>query len=163
MSSFANHGFCRASLSAAVFSCCLGVSLAPAHAYVIYTGADSNGNPSVNLLSSTGIPMASAAYSSFMSSLTGVGTETFEGFSTGQSVPLSINFPGAGMATITGGSASIASVPAGATNGAGRYGISPSSIWKCALDHRVTSRSTSPRQWRPSASTGSTLAISVAH
>lgn len=65
---------------------------------------------------------ADNARNSFLSNLIGVGTEDFEGFSNGQGLPLSIIFPGAGTATLT-GAGNIAEVPTG-TNGFGRYPIS---------------------------------------
>jgi hypothetical protein len=67
-------------------------------------------------------PNADAARNSFLSQLTGVGTENFESFIAGSVVPLNIVFPGAGTATIT-DSGEIANVPTG-TNGVGRFPIS---------------------------------------
>lgn len=74
-------------------------------------------------------PNAAAAENAFLAMLVGVGTETFEGFAVGTVAPLALTFPGAGTATLT-GPGSIASVPAGFTNGAGRYGISPTKYWQ---------------------------------
>ena len=70
----------------------------------------------------TSHPNADTAQTDFLSNLTGVGTEDFEGFNDGDQVPLFINFPGAGTATLTGGG-DILEVPSG-TNGAGRFPIS---------------------------------------
>jgi len=71
---------------------------------------------------------ADTARNSFLSNLIGVGTETFDGYATGEEAPLNITFPGAGTATIN-GSGSIESVPTG-TNGYGRYPISGSNFWQ---------------------------------
>jgi len=76
-------------------------------------------------------PIASAARTSFLSSLTGVGTETFEApdQTAGQAAPLTLTFPGAGTATLTGGG-NIAFVTPGTTNGVGRYATSGSQYWE---------------------------------
>ena len=50
----------------------------------------------------TGHPNATAADISFLANLVGVGTETFEGFSVGDTTPLALSFPGAGAATLEG-------------------------------------------------------------
>lgn len=107
----------------------LAVAAQPSKAYSIYTAYDPNGNPSVNLVSTTGIPNSQAAEASFLSGLVGTGTETFESFSTGASAPLALVFPGAGTATLN-GTGTIQSVPAGSTNGFGRYGVSPTNYWE---------------------------------
>ncbi|MDW8443675.1 MAG: PEP-CTERM sorting domain-containing protein [Acetobacteraceae bacterium] len=73
-------------------------------------------------------PNALAARASFLSSLVGVGTETFESFATGATAPLAATFPGAGTATIV-GAGNIANVPSG-TNGGGRYPISGNQYWE---------------------------------
>lgn len=74
-------------------------------------------------------PNSLAQENAFKSFLFGVGTETFESFTAGTGGPLLLTFPGAGSATLTGGGA-IASVPAGSTNGYGRYGVSPTNFWE---------------------------------
>lgn len=74
-------------------------------------------------------PNATAAETSFLSNLAGVGTETFESFSPGTGSPLTLTFPGAGTATLTDSAGSIESVPTGQTNGVGRYAISPTQFW----------------------------------
>ena len=71
---------------------------------------------------------ATAARTSFLSSLYGVGTEDFESFSAGTTNP-SLSFPGAGNATLNGGGA-VASVTPGSTNGYGRYATSGSNYWE---------------------------------
>jgi len=68
-------------------------------------------------------PNSDAARASFLSNLIGVGTETFESFADNTPTPLALNFPGAGTATLSGGSGYVETVPAG-TNGFGRYPIS---------------------------------------
>ena len=84
-----------------------------------YFGTDETGSadtPATNVQSL-------AARDQFFTHLAGVGTETFEGFTPGTSVPLTLTFPGAGNATLIGGDATVQSV-AGGTNGAGRYPVS---------------------------------------
>jgi hypothetical protein len=103
---------------------------ANAHAYLTYFGEDLNNSASVPLAST---PNASAAETAFLSSLTGVGTETFESIASGTSAPLVLNFPGAGTATLSGGNGSVESVTPGTTNSAGRYSIpsaSSSNYWE---------------------------------
>ena len=75
-------------------------------------------------------PIASAARASFLASLTGVGTETFEApdQTAGQTGPLTLTFPGAGTATLSAGGF-VGSVAAGSTNGFGRYGTSGTQYW----------------------------------
>ena len=90
-----------------------------AHAYTTFFGQDLNGSNSVPLANT---PNANAAANSFLSNLIGVGTETFEGQATGAAQPLGLVFPGAGTATLSGGSGSVISVPSG-TSSAGRYSI----------------------------------------
>lgn len=58
---------------------------------------------------------SSAARNAFFAHLTGVGTESFEGFPTGEEAILTAPFPGAGLATVMGG------VVTGGENIAGRY------------------------------------------
>lgn len=72
-------------------------------------------------------PNANAANASFLSHLTGVGTETFEApdHTSGQVGPITLTFPGAGTAGLSAGG-TIMSVTPGTTNTAGRYAISGS-------------------------------------
>jgi hypothetical protein len=74
-------------------------------------------------------PLADAAQTSFLSNLTGVGTESFESYVAGTGGPLGISFPGAGTATL-GGNGSVAYVPAGTTNNFGRYATSGTKYWE---------------------------------
>lgn len=73
-------------------------------------------------------PNADAAQALFFSHLTGVGTESFEGFATNVPAPLLLSFPGAGSATLN-GSGHVETVPTG-TNGFGRYPISGNNYWE---------------------------------
>lgn len=74
---------------------------------------------------------ATNARNSFLSSLSGVGTETFEApdQTAGQTAPLTLTFPGAGTATLS-GTGAVASVTPGTTNGVGRYATSGSQYWE---------------------------------
>jgi hypothetical protein len=74
-------------------------------------------------------PNSLAQENAFKSFLFGVGTETFESFAEGTGGPLSLTFPGAGTAELSGGG-EIRSVPSGSTNGFGRYGVSPTKFWE---------------------------------
>ncbi len=64
-----------------------------------------------------------AAATAFLSNLSGVGTQTFESFSTGTGVPLALTFAGAGTATLT-GSGSVDDSTA-----AGRWATSGTNYW----------------------------------
>ena len=104
------------------------LSAGSASAYSIFFGED------LGLGENTPLPVASrvnstAAQNSFLSSLIGVGTETFEGFATGTGTPLNLTFPGAGTATL-GGTGAVRTVTPGTTNGVGRYAISGSNFWE---------------------------------
>jgi hypothetical protein len=98
---------------------------APTHAALVFFGEDLGpGEGPPGLLA---WPNAAAAETSFLSNLSGVGTETFESFSVGTGAPLALNFPGAGTATLQ-GSGTIES----GHNGFGRYPISGSKWWEAA-------------------------------
>ena len=86
-----------------------------------YFGTDETGSSSTRAAN----VLSLAAHNTFFTRLNGVGTETFEGFSEGTSVPLTLTFPGAGTANLSGGDAAIATVGSG-TNGNGRYPVSGS-------------------------------------
>jgi hypothetical protein len=107
-------------LSSAVLAAGLAFGASNANAYQIFFGEDLNSSPTTPLSS---IPLSSAAETAFLSNLIGVGTETFESFLSGTSAPLILTFPGAGNATLSGGSGSVRSVTPGTTNGVGRYSI----------------------------------------
>ena len=87
-----------------------------AHAYLTFTGIDSNGNASAQVASTN----STAAENLFKSNLVGVGTENFETRS--GSAPLALNFGAAGTATLN-GAGSVQTNGAGSTNGAGRYSV----------------------------------------
>lgn len=70
----------------------------------------------------TAFPNATAAEANFFANLTGVGTETFEGFAAGTSTPLVLMFAGSGTATLN-GTGAVAAVPWGTSNGVGRYNV----------------------------------------
>ena len=114
---------------AAVSCRCLdGVAtVAPAHALVLeFFGEDLGLGEGTPLAA---FPNATAAEAQFLAQLVGVGTENFEGFAAGTGAPLNLNFPGAGMATLT-GSGSVANVAPNTTNGVGRYATSGSQYWE---------------------------------
>ena len=99
----------------------VGLSPQSASAYQIFFGEDLNNNGNVALSSTAN---SAVAESQFLNVLSGVGTEDFEGFATGVGAPLGLSFPGAGNATLSGGSGAVATVASGTTNGVGRYGTS---------------------------------------
>jgi len=72
---------------------------------------------------------ATTARNSFLSNLTGVGTESFETFADGTGAPLAISFAGAGTATLIGDGA-VASTAPGETNGVGRYATDGNKFWE---------------------------------
>ena len=74
---------------------------------------------------------SSAAQASFLSNLTGVGTETFESFATSTGAPLDLVFPGAGTATLS-GNGGVRTVASGTTNGVGRYATSGTNFWEAS-------------------------------
>lgn len=92
-------------------------AFAPAQAFTIFFGEDTGANSGASP-----IPNSIAAEASFLSKLTGTGTETFEGFANGDTAS-NINFPGVGAATI---SSSTGRVVTGA-NGSGRFPVLGSS------------------------------------
>ena len=98
----------------------LALSATQANAYLLFFGEDLNNSEFTPLAS---VPNSNSAESSFLANLTGVGTETFEGISTGSTQPLPLSFPGAGTATLSGGNGSVASVTPGTSNGFGRYSV----------------------------------------
>lgn len=104
--------------------CFASIASTSAHAgYTTFFGENTNGGNGALATYSA----ASGARSNFLSNLTGVGTETFEG-KTGSS-PFALTFPGAGTATLTGGG-NVATVPIGSTNGVGRYATSGTNYWE---------------------------------
>jgi hypothetical protein len=85
---------------------------------VTFFGEDINTDENVRLASH---PLADAARAGFLANLTGVGTEPFDGFAGGQSPPITLTFPGAGTASLTGqGNTTVIALG----TSAGRYPIS---------------------------------------
>jgi len=76
-------------------------------------------------------PNAEAAEAEFLSRLTGVGTEDFEGFAQGNSTPLAIDFGVAGTATLY-GNGYINSLPAATDPSFGRYPTSGDKYWEAS-------------------------------
>jgi hypothetical protein len=90
----------------------------PAHAgLTTFFGEDLNGPPQNDPNALASHPISTAAQTSFLSNLQGVGTETFEALS--GAPPLALTFAGAGTATLSGGSG----IQSG-NDGVGRYPIS---------------------------------------
>lgn len=120
----AHHGWRRGCIFAAL---CLASSSASA-LNMTFFGEDLGLGESTPL---TSWPNATAARTSFLSNLVGVGTEDFEAPDqvAGQTAPLTLTFPGAGTATL-GGTGSIISVAPGTTNGVGRYPTSGTQLWQ---------------------------------
>ena len=113
-------------LAASAFA--LAMVAAPASAgYLQFFGEDLNSSATVPLAAT---PNSNAAQTAFLSSLVGVGTETFEGFATNTPAPLLLLFGAAGNATLSGGGGVISTVAPGSTNGFGRYAISGSNFWE---------------------------------
>lgn len=106
-----------------VFGAALGV-VQPANAVTTFFGEDLNSG--FNRPNS--IPNSSQAKSDFLSNLQGVGTEDFESFSDGRRAPLSLSFPGAGTATLSGGDGAIETVASGMS--AGRFPTSGDKLWE---------------------------------
>lgn len=94
-----------------------------AFAYTTFFGQDNNPTPG----SPATYPNSVTAQTQFLSNLSGVGTENFESFPTGSIAPLSLSFPGAGTATLT-GTGSILNVPAPGSS-AGRFPTSGDQYW----------------------------------
>lgn len=118
----------RSAMAAIVVAASAAMALpSSASAFTVFFGEDVNNSESTPLAS---FPNAAAAEAAFQSNLFGVGTEDFEGFSSGTGNPLALVFPGAGTATLSGGGGAIASVTPGNTNGFGRYATSGSNFWE---------------------------------
>ena len=87
-----------------VLSLASAALLSTAHAApTTFFGEDLNGPPNQDPNPVASRANADAARTSFLSKLSGVGTETFEGHAVGTFPPLALTFPGAGTATLTGG------------------------------------------------------------
>jgi hypothetical protein len=117
-----HRGFLAAVIVAA--SSLTGVITNSANAAVTtFFGEDANVGEANRLLVH---PLSDAARANFLSSLVGVGTETFESFADGTVLPLVLNFPGSvgGITATLSGSGFVDVLPGVGTNGAGRYPIS---------------------------------------
>jgi hypothetical protein len=86
---------------------------------VTFFGEDVEGPPNMDP-NTAPFTNATNAANLFLSNLTGVGTETFESFSTGTAAPIALTFPGAGTATLSGTGVSVFS----GNDGLGRYPFS---------------------------------------
>lgn len=105
-------------------------SQAATAAPVTFFGEDLGGGENVRLGAT---PNADAARAAFMAALTGVGTETFESFSTGATSVVA-DF-GTVTATLVGGSVAY---QASGTNGVGRYPVSGSQYWQSSSAMSLT-------------------------
>ncbi len=74
-------------------------------------------------------PNADAARAAFLAQIINPGTEDLEGFADGTNAPITVDFGVAGTATLQGGG-HVSHVPAGTTNGVGRYAISGTKYWE---------------------------------
>ena len=99
-------------------------SSSSALAFVTYYGYDANPTPG----SPATYPNSVNAQADFLSHLTGVGTENFEGFTAGQTAPLNLTFPGAGTATLNATAGQILNVPPPGTSN-GRFPTSGNQYW----------------------------------
>ncbi|MEM1425958.1 MAG: PEP-CTERM sorting domain-containing protein [Cyanobacteria bacterium P01_H01_bin.130] len=102
------------------------MSVSPAQAVQLFFGEDLHSSPSTRLGST---PNAAQAETDFLANLIGVGTEDFEGLSTGATGPLALSFPGAGTATLN-GNGEVKTVDPNGTEGNGRYSISGTNFWQ---------------------------------
>ena len=97
---------------------CSGGAVTTAFAVpVTFFGEDLNGPPQNHPNELAATPNADAARANFLNNLIGVGTEDFEALA--GAPPITLVFPGAGQATLTGGVG-----VANSNDGAGRYAIS---------------------------------------
>ncbi|WP_461414167.1 PEP-CTERM sorting domain-containing protein [Gemmatimonas sp.] len=133
--------FFRRAVGVSVLSALASV---PLSAQSTYFGFDNDGST----LTRASLTNSNLARTQFFSQLSGVGTETFDGFSRGTTSPIGLSFPGAGSATLTGSgcvsdiSWSACSNPIsnsnGQTNGFGRYAVSGSNYYEVnAGDFRI--------------------------
>ncbi|MBI2796241.1 MAG: PEP-CTERM sorting domain-containing protein [Gemmatimonadetes bacterium] len=113
---------------AAIAAAAAVLPIRPAGAQVKFFGTDENGSSSTR---ATNVNSA-AAQASFLGALTGVGTESFDGYADGTSSPLGLTFPGAGAATLN-GTGAITSWGGSGANGAGRYAISGTKWWEARV------------------------------
>lgn len=81
-------------------------------------------------------PEATSARNSFLSGLTGVGTESFETSKDDAASPLTLDFSGVGSA-ILGGAGRVTSTLPGTTNGNGRYATDGDKYWQSIRDFTI--------------------------
>lgn len=112
----------KTTLIAAAIVCTGAASAAP----LVYFAEDTSTSQSVAGTASL------AARTNFLSSLVGVGNETFESFSAGATSPLALTFPGAGTATLN-GSGCVDNTTPSVCNGSGnpgRWATSGGKFWE---------------------------------
>lgn len=113
----------KRTVTSVVLAMTAALGMGTAQAANTYFGEDMNNSADVALATT---PLSNTASGSFLANLTGVGTQTFEGFAAGTQGPLALAFPGSSgdlTATLSGGSGQVSTVAAGTTNGAGRYSV----------------------------------------
>lgn len=115
-----NHGITAAVLAATATFGVQSASAAP----TIFFGENLNPGETVS-----GDPVT--ARDDFLDNLSGVGTENFEGFSSGATAPVNLTFPGAGDAQLT-GDGEIESGPS-----VGRFATSGSQYWEVSGDFEI--------------------------
>lgn len=106
------------------FGLALLVAPPSSNAYLLFFGEDLSSSEA----QLAAFPNSEAAESSFLASLVGVGTETFESYSDGTAAPLNLTFPGAATATMTGNGTVVAENSGGLS--VGRYAISGVNYWE---------------------------------
>ena len=104
-----------ASLVASVAIARPAAAQCPLGSYSCYFGTDIGGTGDSKPPSTA---VSDAAAAAFLARLVGAGTENFEGIPAGSTSPIGLTFPGAGMATLTGGGSVIYE---SGVNGVGRY------------------------------------------
>jgi len=92
----------RTKVSSAVAMAAAAFCFSALAAPVTFFGEDLNGPPRNDPNALAAWPNADAARNAFLANLTGVGTENFEGHAV-TTPPITLTFPGAGTATLTGG------------------------------------------------------------
>lgn len=81
-------------------------------------------------------PEATSARNSFLSGLTGVGTESFETYKDNADSPVALDFSGIGLATLSGAGRVTSTLP-GTTNGNGRYATDGDKYWQSIRDFTI--------------------------
>jgi len=118
----------------------VGLAALPSYASVVtFFGEDVEKSGDPNTATPTN---SNAAKASFFSNLTGVGTQTFESYAPGTSLPLTIGFMGAGSATLT--DPTNTSLIVSGNDGAGRFPISGSNYLETGAGSGFTLTFSSP-------------------